>query len=396
MYVLIRWILALSLLLTSPASGAGPLRLEDGLNSLSIGRSVQVLEDPDRSLTLTDILRPEHQARFRLNQQAIPNYGFTPSAHWFKVDVINTRTVQAEWYLEVEDTMQFGSACEAMLLSLALAARLRTLQREKDEAWKHLVQKEKMANLGLLTAGISHEIKNPAQFLTLGAANVESRLKELQNFIADLTNDDPDAELNEAFNTRFDGLYKQLGVVKEGSDRIQAIIQGMRHASRQDESGPKTLFDPVKGLLATVELVKPTWKTSIDFDVSGLTEGTLVMGYGSALNQVFTNLLVNGCQAIEERQKTAARDFTGNMTLHSHNHESELVITIEDNGCGMSPETRQRIFEPFFTTKDSERGTGLGMGICAGILQDHGGRLEIESTLGEGSRMTIHLPRHVN
>jgi signal transduction histidine kinase len=657
MNVLIRCILTLSLLLDSAASGAMPLRLDESLEALSIGGSVQVLEDPERRLALTDILRPEHQAGFSPNHQAIPNYGFTPSAYWFKLDVMNTTDATAEWYLEVEDTMlnhvgfhvvrsngetlsktagsllpwfardvntdtfvfrftlaagesatlyldiwndaalmaplqlwlphayhahdrhrsmaysvyfgimlamfiyntfvnvrlgeptylfylmflaasafnfacmngvagefilqespralflafcvsyclmgatgtlfayrfigigsrqrfakpglqvivffwlaitagilmgdtqkalqsiatvtllmlaycialgvigvrtgshearyylggwclfllgmlmtsltftgvidrnlityycmQFGSACEALLLSLALAARLRTLQQERDAAHKHLVQQEKMANLGLLTAGISHEIKNPAQFLTLGAANVESRLQELQAFTADLTADDPDAELNAAFNTRFDGLYQQLRVVKEGSDRIQAIIQGMRHASRRDESGTKAAFDPVQGLLSTVELVKPTWKTTIDFDTNGLTTGTPVTGFASAMNQVFTNLMVNACQAMEERQKTAPSGYRGRLTLASSTSEDGLAITIEDNGCGMDDDTRRRLFEPFFTTKDKDRGTGLGMGICRGILDDHGGRLEVDSAPGKGTRMTIVLP----
>jgi two-component system NtrC family sensor kinase len=256
----------------------------------------------------------------------------------------------------------------------------------------HLIQQEKMANLGLLSAGIAHEIKNPVNFMTISNQTLEIRLKELQTFITDLLSDDPDPELMQAFAQRFEGLHSQVELIKEGSQRVQAIIAGMRSASRHDESSEKQAIDPVEGLLATLELVKASWKTLVDFDVSGLFPGARISGHGSALNQVFTNLLVNACQAIEERINSTPGSARGRMRMSSATESDQLLIRIEDNGCGMSEAVKAKLFTPFFTTKGSDRGTGLGMGICLGILEDHGGRLEVESQQGKGTAMLLCLP----
>ena len=116
-----------------------------------------------------------------------------------------------------------------------------------------------------------------------------------------------------------------------------------------------------------------------------------MQGYPSQLAQVFTNLLVNACHAIEERQKIE-KHYEGRVFLRSDIDGSQLLIHVTDNGCGMPEHVQKRLFEPFFTTKGADKGTGLGMGICRGIIERHGGKLLVNSTEGEGTTMTVSLP----
>jgi signal transduction histidine kinase len=291
--------------------------------------------------------------------------------------------------LFTEYGIQFGSALEAILLSVALAARMRTLREENAQAQRRILEQEKMANLGLLSAGVAHEINNPNNFVSVSAQTLEARLQEFEIMLADMADEDED--IKQAFRERFAGFYQQLGLVREGSERIKGIVKGMRAASRNDASQEKTSFDPCETLKSTLELVRPTYRQHTSFDTSGLGTQISVEGYPSQLAQVFTNLLVNACHAIEERQKIETH-YEGRVFLRSDIDGSQLLIHVTDNGCGMPEDVQKRLFEPFFTTKGADKGTGLGMGICRGIIERHGGKLLVNSTEGEGTTMTVSLP----
>lgn len=290
-----------------------------------------------------------------------------------------------------EYSMQIGSAMEAIILSVALAARMRALREENARAQKRILEQEKMANLGLLSAGVSHEINNPNNFLSVSAQTLEARLQDFRRELEELAEGDEDA--NALFKRRFEDFDKQLGLIKQGSDRIKGIVKSMRAASRNDEKQEKGLIDPVDTLRNTVELVKPTYRDHIAFDTTGLGSNIQIEGYSSQLAQVFTNLLVNACHAIEER-RGRDRQHEGLITLRSEPENDRILIHVSDNGCGMTEETQKRLFEPFFTTKGADKGTGLGMGICRGIIERHGGQLRIKSAAGEGTTMTLALPVH--
>jgi signal transduction histidine kinase len=298
-----------------------------------------------------------------------------------------------------------GSSAEMILLSLALSARMRKLrddnaaaqkqvieqQQMAIEQQKQLVEKEKMASLGLLSAGVAHEINNPNNFVNISAQTAESRIRELQQFINELLADDSGDDMKAEFRQRFDGILSQMKLVSEGSQRIAGIVRGMRSASRQD--GDKAdWFDPVEGVLATLELVQSNFRHVVRFDSTGLSTGQQVQGFASQMNQVFMNLLVNACHAIEEKKALTDSVLQGNIRLSSVVDAGDLVISIEDDGCGMSSEVQARLFQPFFTTKGKDKGTGLGLGICKSIVKEHGGRLEVQSALGVGTTFRIVLP----
>src|SRR5262249_42107206 len=112
-----------------------------------------------------------------------------------------------------------------------------------------------------------------------------------------------------------------------------------------------------------------------------------VAGSPAQLNQVFLNLLVNALQAIEATHRT-----DGQITITTAAENDEVVVEVADNGCGIPVEALPQIFDPFFTTKGIGDGTGLGLSITHGMVQDHGGRLEVESDLGQGTRFRVFLP----
>jgi signal transduction histidine kinase len=285
------------------------------------------------------------------------------------------------------NAMQIGSSIEALLFSFALGARMRMMQAERQAALSQLARQEKMAALGMVSAGVAHEINNPTQFTQLSVETARASLADLRAFVDSLL-DEPDEALDAEFASRFQRIDDQLALAREGTGRINEIVRNMRAASRADND-TETLFSPAQTMEASVRLVQLTWKHVAEFHVR-IDEAVRVRGRPSALGQVCVNLLVNACHAIEERLQTDARP--GSVEVSGEVRGHELYLSVKDNGCGMTEETLSRLCEPFFTTKGAERGTGLGMGIVRQILETHGGRLEVSSILGTGTTMTMVLP----
>jgi len=138
--------------------------------------------------------------------------------------------------------------------------------------------------------------------------------------------------------------------------------------------------------LTTVHLVK-TQYNSIEI-ITNFDYSPLINCIPSKLNQVFMNIIVNACQAILTGQQNNTEN-SGKLIISSAQSGDEIQISFKDNGCGMDKETLQRVFEPFFTTKDVGSGTGLGMAISFGIIEEHGGHIEIESIVNEGTTIMI-------
>lgn len=365
-----------------------------------------------------------------------------------------------------EFSVFYGSAIEAILLSVALAARMRSMKEDSEHAQheqmraeramfmaraeaesaredalraeqmalthqqhalrqqqialeqeKQLIEKEKLANIGLLSAGVAHEINNPNSFMRLSIQSTESHTRSLREFIDELLSDEADPDLQANFDERFGKILGQLSLAIDGSERIASIVKSMRNASRND-SGDAVLFDPAETVLGTLELIRMGYRDTVAFDTSELIPGNAVRGYPSQINQVFTNLIVNACHAIEEKyskRETQGDDphasndrhgdtasqhrigqqgesHRGTIRLSSVTSGGDLIISVRDNGCGMTQDVLKKLFQPFFTTKGADRGTGLGLGICKGLIVDHGGRLDVESIAGEGTLFKVILP----
>jgi PAS domain S-box-containing protein len=262
---------------------------------------------------------------------------------------------------------------------------------ELRNAHEQLLQSEKMASIGQLAAGIAHEINNPVGF-------VNSNMGALQNYVATLLGlieqyeqavapHAPAAARLAALRRAADLEFLKEDVtdlVRESMDglkRVKDIVQALKDFSHVGETVWQ-VADLHQGLDSTLNIVSNEikYKARVERHYGVLPPVTCL---ASQLNQVFMNLLVNAGQALREH---------GVITLRTGAADGWVWIEVGDNGVGIAPEHLKRIFEPFFTTKPVGSGTGLGLSLSYGIVSRHGGRIEVASTPGQGTRFTVHLP----
>ncbi len=269
--------------------------------------------------------------------------------------------------------------------------RLETQHNQLKDAQAQLIQAEKMAGLGILVAGVAHEINNPSNFINLGVSQLKEDLQQFKYFLFELLEDDTDSEINEAFSDEFHRLESGLRDVSEGCQRITTIVADLRTFSRLDEAEKKQA-NIVEGLWSTLRLIKTQYRDSVEFECDFRVEPVLEC-WPAQLNQVFMNMMVNACQAIRTRQAKTGDSTKGQLHLQTLQQDSHWGIRFRDTGCGIPPNILKRIFDPFFTTKPSGEGTGMGLSISFNIINRHHGKIEVDSRLREGTTMTIWLPQ---
>ena len=261
-----------------------------------------------------------------------------------------------------------------------------------------LVDAEKMAALGQLTAGIAHEINNPINFVTSNIKPLELDINDLREIIQKYEQLDFDKEIRpqieeiESFKQQIDLAFVNneisslLSGISEGAKRTAEIIRSLRNFSRLDESDMKPI-DLNEGLDSTIVLVRSNIPSNITVikDFGNLPKVECQPG---KINQVFMNLISNAIQAIKSKEVQAEEEF---LTIKSWYIDQQVKISIKDSGIGMSDEVKHRIFEPFFTTKDIGEGTGLGLSIVFSIIENHKGNIEVISKLNEGTEFIITL-----
>jgi PAS domain S-box-containing protein len=279
-----------------------------------------------------------------------------------------------------------------MLMTLASYAAIALdnadTYRQLQSAQQQLIFQEKMASLGTLTAGVAHEINNPANFAHLGTFNLKTELNQFHQFLINLAGDDAPADLLQSLAGRIGLLNDHLATITEGTTRIRDLVKDLRTFSRLDEAEWKSV-PIIDSLSATINLVRTQYATTAEIRCH-LATNPMLDCCPAQLNQVFMNLIVNACQAIASRQLTTPVD--GLLEIRSWEEAGWLVLEFEDNGGGMSRETQAHIFEPFFTTKSVGEGTGLGLSISFGIIEKHRGTIAVRSQEGEGTCFTLRLP----
>ncbi|MEN9866910.1 MAG: hypothetical protein RL748_2500, partial [Pseudomonadota bacterium] len=259
-----------------------------------------------------------------------------------------------------------------------------------QQTQQQLILQEKMAGLGTLTAGIAHEINNPLNFTHVAAQIQRDKVNEFEQFVQSLFDADTDPRVVAGFSHRFAELHQNLDIMQDGTDRINAVVRDLRAFTRLDEAECKTV-QLSQSLAATVNLVRTQWQDQVDFVTEWLDDPPYEC-WPALLNQVFMNLVLNACQAIAAKQHQQGSKARGRVNIKLQQQAQHLCVTIEDDGIGMSEQLQKRIMEPFFTTRDVGSGAGMGLAVSYGIIQKHGGTLEISTAVGSGSRFTIHLP----
>jgi PAS domain S-box-containing protein len=257
-------------------------------------------------------------------------------------------------------------------------------------AQQKLVFQEKMVSLGTLTAGVAHEINNPANFAHVGAYNMGTELGQFHRHLLDLAGRDAPADLLGSLQQRFDALNAHLATIQEGTTRIRDLVKDLRSFSRLDEADRKAV--PIAdSLRSTVNLVRMQYAQTAEICCE-LDANPILECWPAQLNQVFMNLIVNACQAIKGQHEKGTHKAAGLLTIRSRQDGAWLALQFEDNGGGMSKATIAHIFEPFFTTKTVGEGMGMGLSITFGIIEKHHGTISVESIEGEGTCFTIRLP----
>jgi signal transduction histidine kinase len=244
-----------------------------------------------------------------------------------------------------------------------LADALDQLRRAQDE----LVRSEKMASMGRLVAGIAHEINNPVNAVVNTVGPLEHTLSEL-SISSDLKSD----------------IAEMIRVIQRGARRTKEIVQALHNYSRGDDDRLVDV-DLQRGIDDSLDLLRHHLKNGIKVERQYGDVGR-VKGHAGQLHQVFMNLLTNAAQAL------ATRGRGGTIRIATMRQNGKAVITVADDGPGISPEVLPRIFDPFFTTKDVGEGSGLGLSIVHGIVERHGGTIAVDSTVGRGTTFTVSLP----
>jgi signal transduction histidine kinase len=261
-----------------------------------------------------------------------------------------------------------------------------------------LIQAEKMASLGQLTAGIAHEIKNPLNFVNNFASLSVDLLDELKQTAAPglATLDEARrAEVDELANT----LASNLDKINEHGRRADGIVRGMLEHSRgssgeRREVDLNALVDEALNLAYHgARAQDQSFKVTLHRDFAeGIAPITLAP---QDATRVLLNLLSNGFYAARKRQRTeAAPGFEPTVKVSTHDLDGAVEIRVRDNGIGIPAEIKDRLFQPFFTTKPPGEGTGLGLSMSYDIItQQHGGSISVDSEVGEYSEFTVRLPR---
>jgi signal transduction histidine kinase len=297
--------------------------------------------------------------------------GRTKSGRLFgREDLELLRTLAAQTAVALSNAQAYR-ALERANADLEGTVEARTAALRAAQA--QLVHSEKMASLGVLVAGVAHEINNPVTFIVGGVDPLRQAVAELRGFAAAA----PDAAVGAAVER----AGRAADAIARGADRTAAIVRDLRTFSRLSDAAARAI-DVRDDLELTLRLLHPRWaeRVTVHRDYAPLPA---VDARAEELNQVWMNVLANAFDAIRDR---------GNVWIATRATGSEAHVQIRDDGDGIAPDVLPRVFDPFFTTKPPGQGTGLGLAIAHGVVARHGGRIEIDSRIGAGTTVTIVLP----
>jgi len=237
---------------------------------------------------------------------------------------------------------------------------------DRVEANRAIARAEKLAAVGRLAAGVVHEINNPLATISACAESLEARVNE--------------GEFDGS--SSLEDLREYLGLIRSEAFRCKSITMGLLDFSRTRTSDHVTinLADVIRSAVRLLSHQKRS--SDVDFKVEIAHDLLPVSGDPGQLQQAVIALATNALDAMGE---------SGVLTIVGRNEGEQVVVEVSDTGVGIPPENLPKIFEPFFTTKEIGRGTGLGLAVCYGILTEHGGTLDVQSTVGTGTTFTITL-----
>lgn len=292
---------------------------------------------------------------------------------------------------------QLGVSIDDLAIADPLRLYIKSLEELKAEVEKRsseLFHAERMASIGTLAAGVAHEINNPLAYVKSNLTSLQGFLKPIVKTIRkllELEKESPQimADLSASglvFDSAelefiIDDLDEILADLRDGSDRIVTIVNGLRQFSHPatKTQGKSDLNEAVN---VAIELSRSEFKYHANLETD-LAEIPLLDANAGEITQVLVNLIVNAGQAIKD---------SGTIRVKSQKTTNGVEISVEDTGAGINSQDLAQIFNPFFTTKPVGKGTGLGLAISHRIMKEHGGEIAVESKPGVGTKFTLKFP----
>ena len=259
----------------------------------------------------------------------------------------------------------------------------KTLEELKTTQAK-LIQNEKMASLGMVTAGMAHEINNPMTFIYTGVTILKNELKTYKNIIHQLINGVQVDSALDNYKETSESTYQTILDIEFGAKRVTEIIKSLQNFSRLNENDIKSieLSESIKSTLTILGSHARKKNINIEFQFS--KSPILIKCFPALINQVFVNILSNSIDAVKEN--------IGDIKIKTRQLNNTCFIEIIDNGVGIKEENLGKIFDPFFTTKEIGKGTGLGLSISYNIIKKHNGNFSVNSIPNKETSFTIELP----
>lgn len=269
-----------------------------------------------------------------------------------------------------------------------LERALEELHHSQDQ----IISQQKLAELGELSSGVAHEMRNPLQFIRNFAVlskDIALELGEMMDKPSDVDRDEADELITD--------LSDNMDRVVHHSDRANGIVSAMLTLDRGTGGG----FRPVNlnSLVVeqtnlahrSVQAQEPSFNAEINLELDSSMEE--VVAVPEDIARVIANLVTNACQAMADKVQDRGSGYSPELRVGTAWVEETVVVTVRDNGIGMTPEVMERMFNPFFTTRETGRNTGLGLSLAYDVIREHGGNIEAESELGLHTEMKVTLPK---
>ncbi len=265
-----------------------------------------------------------------------------------------------------------------------------------EQLQEQLKKQEKLASLGMLSAGIAHEIQNPLNFVINFSKMSDKLLSDLTDIIED-NKDTMNAGDREDLDDIVAGLKENMAKIVEHGERAISIIRGILLVSRgkDGEYIPSDVCKIVKEYVwLSYHAMRANYKNfNISIREQYEKDMPMMMVVPQDLSRAVLNVMNNACYAVWHKAQTAPEGYAPEVSVSVSMDGGNVIIAIADNGEGMTDEVKQRLFENFFTTKPIGQGTGLGMSITRDIIENkHGGKVTFESEIGKGTTFVFTIP----
>lgn len=255
---------------------------------------------------------------------------------------------------------------------------------------EQLLQADKMAALGVLVSGVAHEINNPTGLILLEVPILRRFFTDASKVLERYYQENGDFTCGGLPYSRMrEEMPRSLEKLQDAGKRIKRIVDDLKDFARRDDTAFNDTIDLNAVAQAAVRLVEPSIRKATNHFSAGYAEGLpKTRGNAQRIEQVLVNLIINACQALPDTGRGIE------LATRYDAARGAVIFRLRDEGSGISPEHLSRLTDPFFTTKRDMGGTGLGLSVSAGIVKEHGGTLEFDSTPGSGTTVTLALPEH--